>query len=57
MKAYNEASFERSTRMVALARVFLGNVTVAATTALQAINPAGMFGPFRLLMMLCKLLC
>jgi len=32
---------ERTTRMYALARLILGNVNIAATTALQALDPQG----------------
>lgn len=39
--AYKEWVFERTTRMTALARVTLGDVNIAATTALQAIRADG----------------
>lgn len=38
---YKEWVFERTTRMVALARLTMGDVNVAATTALQAIRADG----------------
>ena len=41
MKKYNGKLFELSTKMVALARILLGDVSIAATTALQAVNPIG----------------
>src|SRR5579871_6432768 len=41
IKKYNAKLFELSTKMVALARITLGDVNIAATTALQAINPIG----------------
>jgi biotin synthase len=40
-KRYNEKLFRLSTKMVALARIICGDVNIAATTALQAINPQG----------------
>ena len=40
-KAHMRAMVELTTRMNALARVTLGNVNIAATTALQAIEPVG----------------
>eukprot|EP00633_Aureoumbra_lagunensis_P000905 CAMPEP_0197291178 /NCGR_PEP_ID=MMETSP0890-20130614/11731_1 /TAXON_ID=44058 ORGANISM="Aureoumbra lagunensis, Strain CCMP1510" /NCGR_SAMPLE_ID=MMETSP0890 /ASSEMBLY_ACC=CAM_ASM_000533 /LENGTH=319 /DNA_ID=CAMNT_0042763811 /DNA_START=416 /DNA_END=1375 /DNA_ORIENTATION=- len=33
--------FERTTRMIALARILMGDINIAATTALQAIRPDG----------------
>lgn len=36
-----KALLERTTRMYALARLTLGNVNIAATTALQALDPHG----------------
>lgn len=41
-KRYNEKLFRLSTKMVALARIICGDVNIAATTALQAINPQGL---------------
>ena len=41
MKEYNKKLFNLSLRMIALCRLKLGNVNIAAATALQAINPAG----------------
>jgi biotin synthase len=41
MKGYNVKFFHLSTRMVSLARILCGYVNIAATTALQAINPQG----------------
>mmetsp|Transcript_13933 Transcript_13933/g.44676 ORF Transcript_13933/g.44676 Transcript_13933/m.44676 type:complete len:465 (+) Transcript_13933:1-1395(+) len=40
-KRLQEEAFELTTRMLALTRVVCGNVNIAATTALQAINPGG----------------
>jgi biotin synthase len=44
-KRYNEKLFRLSTKMVALARIICGDVNIAATTALQAINPQGLSHP------------
>jgi biotin synthase-like enzyme len=41
LDVYNARMFELTTRMVALARLLLGNVNIAATTALQTIHPTG----------------
>jgi biotin synthase len=41
MKEYNKKLFNLSLKMIALARLKLGNVNISATTALQAVNPAG----------------
>lgn len=38
---HKAAMFELTTRMVALARLLLGDVNIAATTALQTIHPTG----------------
>jgi biotin synthase len=40
-KLYNKELFTLSLKMIAISRIFLGNVNIAATTALQAINPVG----------------
>jgi len=40
-KAHLESMVQLTTRMNALARITLGNVNIAATTSLQAINPLG----------------
>lgn len=39
--AYKKWLFELSTRMVSLARILLGNVNIASTTALDTLNPIG----------------
>jgi len=41
LDAHAAAMFELSTRMVALSRILLGDVNIAATTALQTIHPTG----------------
>ncbi|KAL9658652.1 hypothetical protein ABK040_006188 [Willaertia magna] len=41
MKEYNRNLFRLSLKMVALARILMKDVNISATTALQAINPAG----------------
>lgn len=48
-KAYNRKLFCLSTKMVALARILCGDVNIAATTALQAINPQGNFFRYSIL--------
>ncbi|EWM24358.1 radical sam domain protein [Nannochloropsis gaditana] len=40
-EANRVALLERTTRMYALARIMLGNVNIAATTALEALDPEG----------------
>lgn len=41
MKQYNKDLFTLALKMVALCRIVLKDVNIAATTALQAINPQG----------------
>lgn len=41
MKAHNKQLFNLSLKMIALCRLILQDVNICATTALQAINPAG----------------
>lgn len=41
LDTHHAAMFELTTRMVALARLLLGDVNIAATTALQTIHPTG----------------
>jgi hypothetical protein len=41
LEVYNAELFELTTRMTALARLLLGDVNIAATTALQTIHPTG----------------
>jgi len=41
MKEYNKRLFRMSLKMIALSRIMLPDVNIAATTALQAINPTG----------------
>jgi len=41
LQKHEAAMFELTTRMTALARILLGDVNIAATTALQTIHPTG----------------